>query len=1135
MFPLGGGDSPSLEDVFEDAADPVSSAGSRGKEHVNPVPGAGGMSEKVEHGNPREDDQGKIKEGEEEDEVEGVPCHHLMTHLPKSRSCDTCKRAKLYEQPHRRAENQSKNMKEARMVEAPTFFLEKLSVDHIIVRDEIGHKGETCTFVMVDVFSGFTSMVPCEHKTAEEVEMAFRRFCGKKRPGIVQVVSDRAPEIKSALRNLGFASEPAAPYQKIKNALAESTIRTITGMTSSILIHSGIELQYWPLAQKYLEWAYNITAPARGIETDSEENLSRYEKAMGYSIDCFMVPFGALVWYKDPDPYSYGPKGEPALFLGAELTDGMLFKGCYRVWPLEQFQSGVFKEHVLRTIAIPNGQWKFAALTPQSVPALDPIADQELDVLDGGNSEGYSPSIASHDLNDKDCKEFWDSVGRDDPAPGAGGPTAEKPKPRRNRPITPLRIAIYGKTPGCDGCKEGTYSHSGECRSRFNKLLDEVEPPRARGKDAEEEVPKAVETTAAEEDFFGLSTPVTGKELSAMELEVGPEVVASIYLKELDEGRGTEEELSAKLANVLHSCTQPPKKKKKGSKKWFVEFCCSVNSACCRVSEACSIPYLGLSEEFGDLKDPMVIDQVMFWFQETAAKGETIDLYGSIPCAPYSPLQNLNLAVQGVEYEQALAGKRAETEILVDHFCQLSEVALESRGSSSFEWPLRNGGWKQEQITEMIIHFNMYSCYPSGCGMGLEIDGKYPLKEWRIVTTSKRFAAHLNRFRCPHPHSFKHDPIEGGTMARKSGVYNTKMAVAILSALNPEMAFTAVPAMPVTHGSVAHQERGLLMAQTVLGMVHTPLSRQELFSHPQGKDKIKEEADEMRLLQVWDDDDVHEVEELRSQARKEGWKVHIAEAMPIGSIKNSESKDKAKLKVRLVFRGDDTRDENNQLALFRELKSIPATIATINLVLWYGLRVNNIVQIADARKAYLQAPIRSETPTYVILPREAWQPSWHRKYRRAAARLLKAMYGHPTSGDDWTQYLDEIVVIRLQGDQVEGWPSLWHIKSLNVLVAAYVDDLVVAGPQESVPMFWQMLSQYITVDTIEEPGRYLGRDHLIFEFGGGVKFTCPCVITPCHHINCMKTNLVKSTIFSTKADFKDCNSSSWDLILVSCP
>ena len=153
----------------------------------------------------------------------------------------------------------------------------------------------------------------------------------------------------------------------------------------------------------------------------------------------------------------------------------------------------------------------------------------------------------------------------------------------------------------------------------------------------------------------------------------------------------------------------------------------------------------------------------------------------------------------------------------------------------------------------------------------------------------------------------------------------------------------------------------------------------------------------MRLLQVWDDDDVHEVEELRSQARKEGWKVHIAEAMPIGSIKNSESKDKAKLKVRLVFRGDGTRDENNQLALFRELKSIPATIATINLVLWYGLRVNNIVQIADARKAYLQAPIRSETPTYVILPREAWQPSWHRKKKGCG----KAVESHVRTSHIW--------------------------------------------------------------------------------------------------------------------------------------
>ena len=102
-----------------------------------------------------------------------------------------------------------------------------------------------------------------------------------------------------------------------------------------------------------------------------------------------------------------------------------------------------------------------------------------------------------------------------------------------------------------------------------------------------------------------------------------------------------------------------------------------------------------------------MIEQILFWFQETANKGESIDLYGSIPCGPYSPLQNLNIAVQGREYLEVLESKRAETEILVDNFYQLGEIALESGGSVSLEWPLRNGGWKQEQITQMILHFNM--------------------------------------------------------------------------------------------------------------------------------------------------------------------------------------------------------------------------------------------------------------------------------------------------------------------------------------------------------------------------------------------------------------------------------------------
>ena len=77
------------------------------------------------------------------------------------------------------------------------------------------------------------------------------------------------------------------------------------------------------------------------------------------------------------------------------------------------------------------------------------------------------------------------------------------------------------------------------------------------------------------------------------------------------------------------------------------------------------------------------------------------------------------------------------------------------------------------------------------------------------------------------------------------------------------------------------------------------------------------------------------------------------------------------------------------------------------------------------------------------------------------------------------------MVIELQGERVEGWPSLWYIKSCEVLVAAYVDDLVVAGESQSVDLFWELLADHIQVDSVEEPGRYLGRDHMVFSFHGG--------------------------------------------------
>ena len=92
----------------------------------------------------------------------------------------------------------------------------------------------------------------------------------------------------------------------------------------------------------------------------------------------------------------------------------------------------------------------------------------------------------------------------------------------------------------------------------------------------------------------------------------------------------------------------------------------------------------------------------------------------------------MNVATQGPDYLKVLDHKRGETDLLVDCFTQLASVAIESGGTVSFEWPKSSLGWATDPITQMIVQFQMHSSYPTGCGMGLEIDGKKPLKEWRI-------------------------------------------------------------------------------------------------------------------------------------------------------------------------------------------------------------------------------------------------------------------------------------------------------------------------------------------------------------------------------------------------------------------
>lgn len=159
-----------------------------------------------------------------EEELEDLPLasDHCLTDLPKSR-----------------------NFPDA---EEPKEPLERVACDHVISRTSLGNGGETCSFVILDRYSGLVGVTPCKSKSSEEVEDAFRRSSGRRKIGIVSAGTGRVPEILSALKRLGFNSEPAEPRQTLQNPYAESFIRTLKGMASSLLLQAGLGHEFWPAA-----------------------------------------------------------------------------------------------------------------------------------------------------------------------------------------------------------------------------------------------------------------------------------------------------------------------------------------------------------------------------------------------------------------------------------------------------------------------------------------------------------------------------------------------------------------------------------------------------------------------------------------------------------------------------------------------------------------------------------------------------------------------------------------------------------------------------------------------------------------------------------------------------------------------
>ena len=178
--------------------------------------------------------------------------------------------------------------------------------------------------------------------------------------------------------------------------------------------------------------------------------------------------------------------------------------------------------------------------------------------------------------------------------------------------------------------------------------------------------------------------------------------------------------------------------------------------------------------------------------------------------------------------------------------------------------------------------------------------------------------------------------------------------------------------------------------------VARPVQRKEVASNPKAKQSMTNEGQRLRDQNVWDEADVREWDDVRDEAQREGFDVHMGYLLGICVEKNSElpENDPArKFKGRVVFQGNRVVDQNYDAAMFQDLGSAPATMEASKIGDFYGCVPGHSLEIADAVQAYVQADMKG-TPTWVCLPPDQRPAAW-KHMRKPVCRMRKALYGHP--------------------------------------------------------------------------------------------------------------------------------------------
>ena len=113
------------------------------------------------------------------------------------------------------------------------------------------------------------------------------------------------------------------------------------------------------------------------------------------------------------------------------------------------------------------------------------------------------------------------------------------------------------------------------------------------------------------------------------------------------------------------------------------------------------------------------------------------------------------------------------------------------------------------------------------------------------------------------------------------------------------------------------------------GCIARTVGKKVMLSTPKAADAVREAYDKLVKQGAWCLDDVEEWHDVRERERTTGKKVHIGRIFAICVEKGSElpgDRPDRKFKGRIVFMGNEVRDEYHEYAIFQDLSSSPAAL-----------------------------------------------------------------------------------------------------------------------------------------------------------------------------------------------------------------